>query len=127
MAMPFMRAASKTLVPAGTRTGWPSRVMPTKPGGVVAVVILGANADALGFAGARGGGEADAAWTLALQHVGVDFGGKMFKHGLNRRRDDLAEAADRGETHGLRDFAYEAATVAKFHFRYTPSPPARHP
>jgi len=27
----FMRAASKTLVPAGTRTGWPSRVMSIIP------------------------------------------------------------------------------------------------
>src|SRR6266851_359481 len=125
MAMPFMRAASKTLVPAGTRTGWPSRVMPTKPGGVVAVVILGANADALGFAGARGGGEADAAGTLALQHVGVDFGAKMFEHGLNRRRDDLAEAADRGETHGLREFVEEGEIGAILRYGYAALRPAR--
>src|SRR6267378_915477 len=57
MLMPFMRAASKTLVPTGTRTGWPSRVMSTKPGGVVAVVILGTNSYALGFARTRCGGE----------------------------------------------------------------------
>src|SRR6266849_4621358 len=125
MAMPFTRAASKTLVPAGTRTGWPSRVMPTKPGGVVAVVILGANADALGFAGARGGGEADAAGTLALQHVGVDFGAKMFEHGLNRRRDDLTEAADRGETHGLREFVEQGEIGAILRFGYAALRPAR--
>src|SRR5216683_2644306 len=125
MAMPFMRAASKTLVPAGTRTDWPSRLMPTKPGGVVAVVILGANADALGFAGARGGGEADAAGTLALQHVGVDFGAKMFDHGLNRRRVDLAEAADRGVTHGLREFVEEGEIGAILRFGYAALRPAR--
>src|SRR5260370_1669732 len=49
---PFMRAASKTLVPSGTRTDWPSSVISAKPGGVVAVVILWANAYALSFAGA---------------------------------------------------------------------------
>src|SRR6266481_7853907 len=66
MLMPFMRAASKTLVPADTRTGWPSRMMSTKPGGVVTVVILGANANALRLASARSGGEADSARALTL-------------------------------------------------------------
>src|SRR5258707_531910 len=102
MLIPFMRAASKTLVPAGTHKDWPSSVMSTKPGGVVEVVILGANADSLGFASARGGSETNAAGTLAFQNVGVDFSAKMFQHGLNRRRHDLAEAANGSEAHGLR-------------------------
>src|SRR5712691_8207926 len=78
MMMPLMRAASKTLVPAGTRTGWPSRVTSTKAGGVAAVVILGANSHALGFTSARGSGETDPAGTLALQDVRVHFDAKMF-------------------------------------------------
>src|SRR6266850_2227788 len=77
MLTPFMRAASKTLVPAGTRTGWPSRVKSTRPSGVVAVVILGANSHALGFAGARSGREADAAGALAFENVCVHFGAKV--------------------------------------------------
>src|ERR1700674_2449727 len=76
MLMPFMRAASKTLVPAGTRTGWPSMVMSTRPGGVVAVAILGADPNALGFTCAGSGVEADAAGALALQNVRIDFGAK---------------------------------------------------
>jgi hypothetical protein len=76
--MPFIRAASKTLVPAGTRTGCPSRRMSTIPGGVVEVAMSGSNTNALGFAGARRGREADAAGTLALQNVRIDFGSEMF-------------------------------------------------
>src|SRR6266436_5224292 len=107
MLMPFMRAASKTLVPADTRTGWPSRMMSTKPGGVVTVVILGANANALRFASARSGGEADSAGALTLQHVRIHFGAKMFQNGLNRRRHDLAETADGSKAHSLREFIKE--------------------
>src|SRR6266478_1464869 len=100
--MPFMRAASKTLVPAGTRTEWPSSVISTRPGGVVAVVMLGANTNALSFARARSGREADPAGTLAFQDMGIHFGAKMFQHRLNRRRHNLAETADRCQAHGLR-------------------------
>src|SRR5712692_772491 len=116
MLMPFIRAASKTLVPAGTRTAWPSRTMSTNAGGVVAVVILRANANALGFAGARGGGEADAAGALTFQNVGVDFSAKMFQYGLNWCWHDLAEAADGSEAHGLREFVEESevGTVLRF-------------
>src|SRR5713226_4262044 len=117
MLMPFMRAASKTVVPAGTRTGWPSRVMSTRPGGVVAVLILWADPYALGFVGTRGGGEADSAWAFALQNVRIDFGAKMFEHGLNRRRGDLAEAADGSQTHGLREFVEERQIGAILRFR----------
>src|SRR5713226_3905523 len=78
MLMPFIRAASKTLVPAGTRRDWPSSVMSTRPGGVITAVILWANADALSFAGARSGTEADAAGTLAFQNVRINFCAKMF-------------------------------------------------
>src|SRR2546429_8712391 len=105
MLMPFMRAASKTVVPAGTRTGWPSRVKSTRPAGVLAVVILRANSHALGFAGARSGCKTSAARALAVQNVGVNFGGKEFQNGLNRRRRDLAEAADGRETDGLGEVA----------------------
>src|SRR5713226_3910145 len=125
MLMPFIRAASKTLVPAGTRTAWPSRVMSTKPGGVVAVVILRANANALGFAGARGGGEADAAGALTFQNVGVDFSPKMFQYGLNRRWHDLAEAADGSEAHGLREFVEERQISTILRFGDAPLRPAR--
>src|SRR6266849_10881512 len=103
MLMPFMRAASKTLVPAGTRMDWPSMVMSTRPGGVVAVVISGANSNALGFAGAGGWSEADAAGALTFQNVRVNLGAKVFQDRLNRRGRDLAEAADRSEAHGLRE------------------------
>ena len=37
--MPFIRAASNTLVLAGTRMGWPSSVMSIIPGGVMVVAI----------------------------------------------------------------------------------------
>src|SRR5260370_41147779 len=108
MSMPFKRAASTTLVAAGTRTGWPSRMMATKPGGVVTLVILGANTNALRFAGARSGGEADAARALTLQHVRIHFSAKMSQNGLNRRRHELAETADGSEAHSLREFIKEA-------------------
>src|SRR5258708_14013268 len=78
--------------------------MSTKSGGVVEVVILRANANALSFTGARGGGETDAAWTLALQNVSINFHTKMFQHGLNRRGHDLTQTADRTEAHSLREF-----------------------
>src|SRR6266849_11165591 len=94
MLMPFMRAASKTLVPAGTRTDWPSIVMSTRPGGVVAVVISGANSDALCFTGAGGWSETNTAGALAFQNVCVNLGAKMFQHRLNRRGRDLAESTD---------------------------------
>src|SRR5712664_3476598 len=103
MLMPFIRAASKTLVPAGTRTDWPSMVISIRPGGVVAVVISGANSNALGFAGAGGGSEADSACALAFQNVRVNLGAKMFQDRLNRRGRDLTEAADRSKAHGLRE------------------------
>jgi hypothetical protein len=51
---------------AGTRMDLPSIVMSIIPGGVVAVVILGADANALSLAGARRGVEADAAGALAM-------------------------------------------------------------
>ena len=40
MVMPFIRAASKTVVSAGTRTDRPSRVMSIIPGGVRVAAIL---------------------------------------------------------------------------------------
>src|SRR5882672_1057404 len=107
MLMPFMRAASNTLVPAGTRTGWPSIVMSTRPGGVAAVVISGADSNALGFSGARSRSETDSAGALAFQNVRINFGAKMFQDGLNRSGQDLTEAADRSEAHGLREFVKE--------------------
>src|SRR6266850_1227854 len=112
MLMPFMRAASNTLVPAGTRTGWPSIVMSTRPGGVAAVVISGADSNALGFSGPRSGCEADSAGALSAQNVHVDFRAKMFQDGLNRSGQDLTEAADRSEAHGLREFVKERELVA---------------
>src|SRR5467141_692339 len=103
MLTPFIRAASKTLVPAGTRTDWPSIVISTTPGGVAVVVILGADSDALGFSCARSRCEADPAGAFAFQNVRVDFGAKMFQDGLNRRGYDLTEPANRSEAHGLRE------------------------
>src|SRR6267143_2218183 len=103
MLTPFIRAASKTLVPAGTRTDWPSIVISTTPGGVAVVVILGADSDALGFSCARSRSEADPAGAFAFQNVRVDFGAKMFQDGLNRRGYDLTEPANRSEAHGLRE------------------------
>src|SRR6266481_3615771 len=104
MLMPFIRAASNMLVPAGTRIGCPSSVMSSIPGGGAAVVMLRANPNALRFASSRCGCETDAAGTLALQNVRVDFSAKMFYHRLNRRGHDLAKAADRSKAHGLREF-----------------------
>src|SRR5439155_13903364 len=124
MLMPFMRAASKTVVPAGTRTGWPSRVKSTRPAGVLAVVILRANSHALGFAGARSGCKTNAARALAVQNVGVNIGAKVFQNGLNRRRRDLAEAADRSETHGLREFVEEREVGAILRFGHAALRPA---
>src|SRR6266852_2096073 len=69
MLIPFMRAASKTLVPAGTRMDWPSIVISTRPGDVVAVVISWANTNALRFAGAAG--HAFAAGFVAIKPHGV--------------------------------------------------------
>src|SRR6266850_941408 len=112
MLMPFMRAASKTLVPAGTRTDWPSIVMSTRPRGVVAVVISGANSNALGFAGAGGGSETDPAGALAFQNVRVNLGAKMFQDRLNRCGRDLTEAADRSKAHGLREFVEQSEVGA---------------
>src|SRR5437016_348912 len=124
MLMPFMRAASKTVVPAGTRTGWPSSVMSMRPGGVIAVVILRADSNALGFSGARGSAEADSTGAFALQNVGVNFGVKVFQNGLNRRGRDLAEAADRSETHGLREFVEECEVGAILRFGHAALCPA---
>src|SRR5215467_5985974 len=101
MLTPFIRAASKTLVPSGTRTDWPSIVMPTIPGGVAVVVILGSDSNALRFAGSRRGRETDSAWALPFQNMRIDFSAKMLQHGLNRRWGNLAEAANRGLAHGL--------------------------
>src|SRR6266403_829385 len=116
MLMPFMRAASKTLVPAGTRTDWPSIVTSTRPGGVVAVVISGANTNALRFAGAGSGSETDPAGALALQNVCVNFGAKMFQDRLNGCGCDLAEATDRSKAHGLRELVEqrEVGTILGF-------------
>src|SRR5258708_39113536 len=124
MLMPFMRAASKTLVPAGTRTGWPSRVMSIIPGGVLAVVILRADPDALGFTGACRRCETNSAGALALQNMSVNFSAKMFQHGLNRRGHDLAETADRGKAHGLREFIEEREISAILRFGYAALRPA---
>src|SRR5260370_35422975 len=101
MLMPFMRAASKTLVPAGTRTERPSRVMSIIPGGVLAVVILRADPDALGFTGACRRWEANSAGAIAVQNMSVNLSAKMFQHGLNRRWHDLGEAAARGKARGV--------------------------
>src|SRR5260370_10697959 len=101
MWTPFMRAASKTLVPADTRTGCPSSVMSTRPIGVVTVVILRANPDALDFPGTRGGSEADSTGTLALQYVLIHFRTKVFQHRLNQCRNGLSNAANLRQTHDL--------------------------
>src|SRR6266404_3776581 len=124
MLMPFMRAASKTLVPAGTRTDWPSIVISTRPGGVVVVVISGANAHALGFAGAGGRSGTDPAGALSFQNVCVNFGAKMFQHRLNRRRRDLAEAADRSKDHGLRELVEKREVGAILGFGHAALRPA---
>src|SRR5260370_24681472 len=99
MLMPFMRAASKTLVPADTRTDWPSRMMLTKPGGVVTLVILGANTNALRFASPRSGGEADSARALTLPYEPIHFSAKVFQNGFNRRPPDLASTPDGSAAH----------------------------
>src|SRR5260370_5482449 len=125
MLMPFMRAASKTLVPSDTRTGWPSRMMSTKPGGVVTLVILGANTNALGFASAGRGGETDSARALTLQHVRIHFGAKMFQNRLNGARRDMAETADGGEASSLREFIKEPEVGAILGLRAAALRPAR--
>src|SRR6266850_398321 len=116
MLMPFMRAASKTLVPAGTRMDWPSMVMSTRPGGVVAVVISGANTNALRFSGAGGRSETDAAGALAFQNVRVNLGAKMFQDRLNRCGRDLTEATDRSEAHSLRELVEQREVGAILRF-----------
>src|SRR5258707_12080811 len=128
MAMPFMRAASNTEVPAGTRTDWPSIVRSSKPGGVGVGVIAReswANADALGFASASCGGEANSAGALAVKNVRIDFGAKVFEHGLNGRGHDLAEAADRSEAHGLREVVEQREIGAILRFGDGALRPAR--
>ena len=105
--MPFIRAASKTLVPAGTRTDFPSMVMSTIPAGVEAVVMLGPDSNALCFTTSRCGREANPARALAFQNVCIDFPAKMFQHGLNWSRRNLAKATNRRLTHGLREILEE--------------------
>src|SRR6266700_1957560 len=112
MLMPFMRAASKTVVPPGTRTAWPSSVMSTKPGGVVVVVILWTNSNSLCFTTTCRSCETNTARAFALQNVRIYFRAKMFQHGLNRRRYDLAESANRSEAHGSRKFVEERQVTA---------------
>src|SRR5260370_4759982 len=48
----------------------------------------------------------------------------MFQHGLNRRGHDLAEAADRGKAHGLREFVEEREIGAILRFGYAALRPA---
>src|SRR5216683_514801 len=112
MLTPLMRAASKTVVPAGTRTGCPSRMRSTMPEGVVAVVILWTNSNSLGFPGARCGSETNSTGTSALQNVRIHFRAKVFQHGLNRRRHGLPESANRSEAHGLREFLEKRQVTA---------------
>src|SRR5258708_26715975 len=104
MLMPFIRAASNMLVPAGTRIGCPSSVMSSIPGGGAAVVMLRPNPNALRFASSRCGGETHSAGTLALQNVRVDFCAEMFYHLLSRRGHHLAKAARSSEAPCLRQF-----------------------
>src|SRR5690242_11575822 len=66
IATPFMRAASNTVVPAGTRTDSPSMVISIIPGGVAVVAMLRTDSHALHFPGARRGAETNPAGTLAL-------------------------------------------------------------
>src|SRR5215472_4687915 len=105
--MPFIRPASKTLVPAGTRTDFPSIVRSTIPGGVLEVVMLGSNSNALRFAGPRCWREANPARTLTFQNVRINFGAKMLQHGLNWSSRNLAKAADGRLAHRLRKIIEE--------------------
>src|SRR5215472_14994911 len=73
MLMPFIRAASKTVVPLGTRTDFPSIEMSIIPRGVAEAVILWSYSHALCFSRARRGGKADSARALPLQYVSIDF------------------------------------------------------
>ena len=59
-----------------------------------------------------------------MQNVRIDFGAKMFQHGLNRRRCNLSEAADRSKAHGLRELLEECEVRAILRFRYAPLRPA---
>src|SRR5438034_2239635 len=113
MLIPFMRAASKTVVPFGTRTGFPSMPISIIPGGVTEVVMLGANSHALHFSGARCRSETNPAGTLPLQNVRINLGAKMLQHGLNRRGSDLAEAADRDRKTSCRERVYITPCAAK--------------
>src|SRR5258708_19441585 len=56
--------------------------------------------------------------------MSVNFSAKMFQHGLNRRGHDLAEAADRGKAHGLREFVEEREIGAILRFGYAALRPA---
>jgi len=120
MLMPFMRAASKTLVPAGTRMDWPSIVMSTRLGGVVAVVISGANTNALRFSGAAAGVKQMPLLHWPFKNVRVNLGAKMFQDRLNRCGHDLAEATDRSQAHGLRELVEQREVGAVLGFGTPP-------
>src|SRR5215472_8106188 len=116
MLIPFMRAASKTEVPLGTRADLPSMLMSIIPGGAATLDISGTNSYALKFSRARRGGKADSARALPLQHVSIDFRAKMLQHGLNRRGSNLAKTANGCLAHRLRKVVEEREISAVLRF-----------
>ena len=122
---PFIRAASKTVVPAGTRIAVPSIVMSTSPVGVAFVAILSSlypqcsllsvpsglvflfsrpDPHSIRFTRSCRGAPANSARTLSAQDVRVHLRSKMFQHRLNRRRHNLPKPANRSLRHRVRQF-----------------------
>src|SRR5438046_2721544 len=74
------------------------------------------DSDALGFAGAGCGRKTDAAWAVALEYVRINFGAKVFEDGLNGCGNNLAEAANGSEAHGLGKFVEQCEVGAILRF-----------
>src|ERR1700693_2593476 len=135
IAIPFIRAASKTLVPGGTDTARPSIVMLTSPGGEDTVAIIYSarrcrpyswpNTYTLSFDVARCISETYSTGALPFQNMSVDFGAKMFQHRLDGRRNNLTKTADGCEPHGQRQFLKQRQVGAILCFRQRALGPTR--
>ena len=73
------------------------------------------------FGGLR---KANSAGALAAENMGVDFCAEVFEHGLDGSRNDLAQAADGSEGHGLGEFFDEREIGAIGGFGEIPLGPA---
>src|SRR5580692_8091851 len=131
IGVPFILAASKTLVPAGTRTGRPSNVISTDSGNRIIVLNVSflrplcslrslckcflllqfesrPNPDSRSLPRARRRRKTDPAGTLPLQNVRLHLFSKIFQHRLHRRRHDLPQPANRCKTHRLAEIVNQS-------------------